>query len=118
MPSFDPSVLDTDGGARLLGGSCTRCATLHIPTRAACPACGAAVVPVELPTTGVVYSTAGWPFDLGGVTGPVTVVLVDLPGGIRVQGAATTAVEIGARVRVVPTSMGDITAFAFETVDG
>lgn len=102
-PSFDPTILVTDGQATtLISGECPDCGAVAFPRRPHCPRCCAAIREHPLPTVGVVRSYCRIGFPLPGAEPPVTLVRVELGPQCIVQGVMDGGVEIGDRVALVP----------------
>jgi uncharacterized OB-fold protein len=110
--------------AHLVGARCRTCATHVFPPQSACPCCGGATDPVELPEEGTVWS---WtvqrnapkpPFVAHDDFEPFAVGYVDL-GVIKIEGRFAGrppgAWRIGDRVRIVTAAHeGDTPSYWFE----
>lgn len=123
-PSFDQTVMEVtdDGAVRLLASRCPACQAVMLPPRCECARCGATTVAAEVPGEGEVTAVVVSMLPVAGAEPPVTVAEVTLLAELVVQGVVNSPVAAGDVVRLVarPVSLGDIdvTAFAFEAVDG
>ena len=116
---------DRDGDKpRLVGGYSPSSGQYHFPRAEVCPYSGADdVEPVALPSTGTLWLWTAVTSAPPGYEGPVPYGfgVVELDGiGLRVVGRLTEpdpdALHEGRPVRVVPTTISDVTVWAFEPV--
>ncbi|MFG1780464.1 Zn-ribbon domain-containing OB-fold protein [Micromonospora sp. NPDC049048] len=125
LPPFRAGLFQLDPFA-LLGTRCTACGEAGFPARSFCAGCradGDAIVPATFAERGEVVSFTVVRQAPAGVEVPYVLARVLVDEGPRVMaqivGAASTEVEIGDRVRVVPAVFpsadgSDRAGFAFQ----